>query len=128
MSAESDLVTALRADGTLTAVISTRLEPAPRRLGQTAPDLTWRVIKREFDQALDRSVGGTRTEYQFDAWASTEAAAGTAGAEAVMAALKTALLAYTTSAHDLTFTGEFDVPESDDIKLAHRVLTVEILT
>lgn len=124
MSAESDLATALQANATLTAVVSTRTEPAPLRHQQTLPAVTWWVVNREFEQAVDRTVRGTRTSYQFDCWDDD----GPAAAEAVAAALKTALLAFTTSAHTVILTGEWDVPEPDDTGIFHRAVTVDILT
>jgi hypothetical protein len=92
-------------------------------LGQTAPDLTWHVITRTFEQPVMRVVTGTVTHYQFDAWATSGV-----GTEAVIAALKTALLAFTTGTHDLILTGEYDVPEPADTGLNHRALTCAILT
>lgn len=123
MSLESDLTTSLQGNATLAAVVSTRTEPAPLRQAQTLPAVTWFVAGRTFEQPVSRSIKGTRTTLQFDTWAATPA-----GAETAMAALKTALLAFTTSAHCLEFIGEWDIPEPEDIPIFHRALRVDILT
>lgn len=123
MSAESNLIASLMANSTLKAVISTRLEPAPRRVLQTCPDMTWHVITRTFEQPVARAVTGVVTHYQFDAWDDDAL-----GCEAIISALKTALLAYTSGIHSLEFMGEYEVPEPEDTGLCHRALTVAILT
>lgn len=123
MSLESDLTTSLQANATLVAVVSTRTEPAPLRASQTLPAVTWFVVSRTFEHPISRAVTGMLTTLQFDTWASTPA-----GAETTMAALKTALLAFTTSTHSLTFQGEWEVPEPDDVPIFHRALRVDILT
>jgi len=123
MSLESDLTSALQANATLTAVVSTRTEYGPLRQDQTLPAVTWHTISRTFEQAINRTVGSTLTYLQFDCWATTPA-----GAEAVAAALKTALLAFTTSAHSVLLNGEYEVPEPEDIPIFHRALQAAILT
>jgi hypothetical protein len=124
MSDESTLIASLKtAATTLYNLVGVRIEPAPRRLSQTVPDITWHVVTRTFEQPLTRAVTGRETHYQFDIWDDD-----VLGCEAVAAALKTALLAFTTGTHCLTIVSEFDLPEPEDPGLSHRALTVAILT
>ena len=123
MSLESDLKTSLQANSTLTAVVGTRTEAGPLRHQQTLPAVTWHVITRTFEQAANRAVKGTLTAIQFDVWAATPA-----GIVAAAEALKTAILAFTTSTHSLTIDAEYDVPEPIDSGVFHRAITCSILT
>ena len=125
MSLESDLKTYLHgASATnIKALVSTRIEYGPLRQGQTLPAITWHRVNTGFEQAVNRSIKGTLALLQFDAWATTPA-----GAEAVIAALKTDLVGFTTSTHGMTFGFEGDVPEPEDIPVFHRALQVSILT
>lgn len=124
MSLESDLKTYLQASATaLIALVSTRTEYGPLRQGQTLPAVTWHTVTRTFEQPVSRAISGTLTHLQFDCWDDDPA-----GAEAVCAALKTGLLSFTTSAHDLIFEGEWEIPEPDDVPVFHRALQVAILT
>lgn len=123
MSLESDLTSSLQGNATLVAVVSTRTEYGALRQSQTLPAVTWHVMTRTFEHPISRSVAGIHTYLHFDCWATTPA-----GAEAVAVALKTALLAFTTSTHCLSFTGEYEVPEPDDVPVFHRVVQAAILT
>ena len=125
MSVEADLVASLIANATLKTAMggTVRLEPAPLRHAQTLPAITWMTITRIFEQAVNRTVQGKLTHFQFDVWDDDAV-----GAEAVSAALQTALLAFTTSAHSLSLMGEYDVPEPDDTGINHRALIAAILT
>ena len=123
MSLESDLKTSLQGNATLIAVVSTRTEPGPLRPEQTIPAVTWHIVTRTFEQAMNRSVAGKLTSLQFDGWGNTPQEA-----EEVIVALRTALIAFTTGTYDLYFTGEFEVPEPSNLPVFHRVLTADVLT
>lgn len=124
MSLESDLKSHLQTAATsLYPLVGTRVEYGPLRQAQALPAVTWHVVTRAFEQPVSRAVTGTLTHLQFDCWDYDPA-----GAEAVCAALKSRLLTFTTSAHSLTFEGEWEVPEPEDVPVFHRALQVAILT
>ncbi len=87
-SLEESLVDILTGDGTLAALIGTRVEPAPRRRG-TLPAIGYLRVSTMRVHAHSGAVGLVRTWMQFDVWAETAASA-----QAVTQALHGALEHY----------------------------------
>jgi hypothetical protein len=120
MSFESDLKTFLQSNATITGQVSTRSEPSPRRHLQTAPDITWFVVSTRFEQSLDDAIKGTFYTVQFDSFGTDDATT-----QGVIAALKTGLQAITWK-KGLTFLGEWQIPQPEDLPISQRALRVEI--
>lgn len=86
MSIESDLVTHLKNDSAVSALVGTRIYPMKAPQSVTNPYITYQVINDNSNQCLGGSVYQNDTRFQIDCWSTTYSEA-KAIKEAVLSAL-----------------------------------------
>lgn len=123
---EADLVTLLKNTAGVTAVVGTRIYPAPAPEGATLPNATWQQIADTPERVADGVLNLRRTRFQVNVWAESALAA-INGAKAVRAAIDVwestvVQMAVTDSVSDL-FDGSFAPPRwgrALDIRVVHK--------
>jgi len=86
MSIQSELFTKLSGTAGVSALVATRIRPVKLPHGYTLPAIVYTRITSPRIYHLGGASGRTRTRFQIDSWATTEAAASNV-ADAVRAAL-----------------------------------------
>lgn len=123
---EADLVALLKNTAGVTAIVGTRIYPAPAPESATLPNVTWQQIADTPARVADGVLNLRRSRFQVDVWADSALVA-INGAKAVRAAIdaweSTAVqMAVTDNVSDL-FDGSFAPPRwgrALDIRVVHK--------